>query len=124
MNTFPPVLCVRPSRASGTRDLPALETALAGLALDEHTPIALEIAATATSRQFLLRAEHITALSHLAGQIQGRYPQATIEEAAADPLVCLPGEACSVLELRPGAAVSLPLRSWKARELITEGTDP
>jgi hypothetical protein len=124
MNTSPLVRTVRPSRASSTRDLPALETALAGLALDEHTPIALDIAATATSRQFVLRAEHPAALSHLASQIQGRYPQAVIEEAPADPLQCLPGEACSMLELRPGAAVSLPLRSWKARELITEGTDP
>ncbi len=118
------VLYVRPSRASGARDLPALETAFAGLALDEHTALALEIAATSTERQFLLRAEQAAALSHLARQIQGRYPQAVIEPASADPLVCLPGEACSVLELRPGAAVSLPLRSWKTRELILEGTDP
>jgi hypothetical protein len=124
MTTFPPVLCVHPSRVSGTRDLPALETALAGLARDEHTPLALEIAATATSRQFLLRAQQTAALSHLASQIQGRYPQAIIEEVAPDPLVCLPGEACSVLELQPGASSSLPLRSWKPHELITEGTDP
>lgn len=124
MSSFSPLLQVRPARASGARDLVALETALAGLALDEHTPIALELAATPTSRQFLLRAQQPIALRHLEQQIQARYPQAVIEPASGDPLVCQPGEACSVVELRPGAASYLPLRSWKAREIITEGTDP
>ena len=111
MQPFPSVLCVRPARASGARDLPALETALAGLALDEHSPIALEVAATATTRQFLLRAEHPLALQHLGQQMQARYPQATISPVATDPLALLPGEACSVVELRPGAvaeAANLP----------------
>jgi len=86
MPTFPSVFQVRPARASGARDLAALETALAGLALDERTPIALEIAATPTSRQFLLRAEQPAALHHLALQIQSRYPQAVIAPATFDPL--------------------------------------
>jgi hypothetical protein len=124
MQTFPSVLHVRPSRAAGARDLPALETVLAGLALDEHTPLALEIAATSTERQFLLRAEQTAALRHLAQQIQGRYPQAVIAAALSDPLVNTSEEECTAVELRPGAASYLPLRSWKARELITEGTDP
>lgn len=124
MHAFPPLLQIRPARASGARDLPALETALAGLALDERTPIALEIAATPTTRSFLLRADQTTALRHLERQVQARYPQAVISPVATDPLALAPGEACSVVELRPGAAPYLPLRSWKAREIITEGTDP
>jgi hypothetical protein len=124
MQAFPPILQVRPARAAGGRDLAALETALAGLALDERTPIALEIAATPTSRQFLLRAEQSAALHHLALQIQSRYPQAVIAPATFDPLADTLGTEYSAIELRPGAASHLPLRSWKARELITEGTDP
>ncbi len=124
MQAFPSVLQVRPARAAGGRDLVALETALAGLALDERTPIALEIAATPTSRQFLLRAEHSAALHHLALQIQSRYPQAVIAPATFDPLTDVLDTEYSAVELRPGAASHLPLRSWKARELITEGTDP
>ncbi|HVU68420.1 MAG TPA: hypothetical protein VHD63_14880, partial [Ktedonobacteraceae bacterium] len=124
MNAFPPLLEVRPARAAGARDLPALETALASLALDERSPIALELAATATSRQFLLRAEQTVALRYLEKQVQARYPQALITPAATDPLLLAPGEECSVVELRPGAASYLPLRSWRARDLLEEGTDP
>jgi DNA helicase HerA-like ATPase len=124
MQPFPLCLHVRPARASSVRDLPALETVLAGLALDEHTPIALEIAASPTERQFLLRAEQPAALRHLEQQIQARYPQAIISAVVPDPLICASGESCSVVELRPGAASYLPLRSWKAREITTEGTDP
>lgn len=124
MNNVPPVLQVIPSRASSARDLPALETAMQALALDERSPIALEIAATPTTRQFLLRAESTLAVRSLEQQIQARYPQATIAPAASDPLVCGEGEACSVVELRPGAAAFLPLRTWKPRDLLTEGTDP
>jgi len=124
MNTFPPLLQVQAARAAGERDLPALETALAGLALDERSSIALELAATSTTRQFLLRAEQTVALRHLERQVQGRYPQAVITPASIDPLTLAPGEECSAIELCPGAASYLPLRSWKAREIITEGTDP
>lgn len=115
---------VRPGRADGARDLPALETAQASFALDERSPIALELAASATTRQFLLRAEQTVALRSLEQQVQARYPQALIRQTSSDPLALAPGEECSVMELRPGAASYLPLRSWKAREMITEGSDP
>lgn len=118
------LLQVFPSRAESARDLPSLESAMQNLALDEHSPIALEIAATSTSRQFLLRAEEKGALHHLAGQIQARYPQAAIREVNSDPLELAPSEECSVLELRPGAASYLPLRAWNRRELLEEGADP
>src|SRR3954453_16243158 len=99
---------VRPARAAGARDLPALETALASLAVDERSPIAPELAATATTRQFLLRAEQTVALRYLERQVQARYPQAVIRPALSDPLALSPGEECSVVELRPGAASYLP----------------
>jgi hypothetical protein len=124
MSAFPLLLEVQPARAAGARDVPALETALAALALDEHSPIALELAATTTTRQFLLRAEQPVVLNHLRQQVQARYPQAEITQSSSDPMKLLPGEECSAMELRPGAAAYLPLRSWKTRELVTEGTDP
>lgn len=88
---------VHPARADGARDFPALQTALAALALDTRSPLALELAATATSRHFLLRAEQENALQHHAGQVQARYPQAAITPVSADPLTLAPGEACSAL---------------------------
>lgn len=124
MSTMLFPLRVRPSRVAGERDLPALETAMQGLALDERSPIALEIAATTTTRHFLLRAEQQVALTHLHQQIQARYPQALIEPMDADPLMLASGEECSVVELRPGAVSSLPLRTWRAREWLSAGTDP
>lgn len=124
MKTLALLLHVRPSRVAGERDLPALETVMQGVALDERSPIALELAATPTTRQFLLRADQQVAIRHMAQQIQGRYPQVRIQPADSDPLTLAPGEACSVVELRPGAASYLPLRTWKARDLLTEGTDP
>lgn len=118
------LLQVSPARANSARDLPALETTIQSLALDTNSPVALELAATATTRQFLLRAGDLLAQQHLGRQIQARYPQAVIGLAANDPLILAPGEVCSVWELRPGAASYLPLRSWKARDLLEEGTDP
>ncbi len=118
------VLHVVPARASGARDLPALETTMQSLALDTNSPVALELAATATTRQFLLRAGTQLALRHLERQVQARYPQAVIRPATTDPLMLAPGEVCSVRELRPGAASYLPMRSWKTRDLLAEGTDP
>src|SRR6266567_8876086 len=75
-------------RAASTRDILALETAMQGLAQDDRHPVALELAATATSRGFLLRATSAMALSHLCGQVQARYPQAIIQPVASgqDPL--------------------------------------
>ena len=101
--TFPPVLQVIPSRASSARDLPALETTMQALAIDGHAAIAVEIAATATTRQFLLRGESTVAVHYLEKQIQARYPQARIAPVR-DPLLLAAGEECSMVELRAGAA--------------------
>lgn len=64
---------VQVPRASSTRDITALETAMLSLTLDAHQPVALDIAGTPTSRAFLLRAATPVALRHLAAQIQARY---------------------------------------------------
>lgn len=124
MTTFSPLLHVQPARSAGARELSALETSMASLALDERTPVALELAATATSRHFLLRSEQEMALRHLERQVQARNPQVVISPATTDPLKLGPKEVCSAVELRPGAASYLPLRSWKEREWLAEGTDP
>jgi hypothetical protein len=115
---------VQVSRASGARDLPALETTMQGLALDQRSPVALELAATTRTRHFFLRADRPVALRYLEQQIQARYPQAVICAEGADPLQLLEGEECSGMELRAGATSDLPLRSWKPREWLAEGTDP
>jgi len=118
------VLQVVPPRTASSRDIAALETVMQGLALDTNHPIALEIARTENGRQFLLRATSPAALEHLAAQIQARYPQASIQSPASDPLIIKPGDIVTSVELRPGAASYLPLRSFRERELPTEGTDP
>src|SRR5580704_2259930 len=99
-------------RAASTRDITALETAMLGLAQDDRHPVALELAATASSRGFLLRATSLMALAHLCDQVQARYPQAIIRPVAGahDPLALQEGEAVSVVELSAGAAAYLPLR--------------
>jgi hypothetical protein len=111
---------------TAVRDLPALETAMQALALDERHPIALEIAGSATARMFLIRATSRPALEHLAAQLYARYPQATLLPLTArqDPLRLCEHEAVSAIELTAGAANYLPLRSWRERELTQEGTDP
>src|SRR3989440_12050455 len=113
-------------RAASTRDIVALETAMQGLAQDDRHPVALELAATATSRGFLLRATSAMALSHLCSQIQARYPQAIIQPVALehDPLALCQREKVSVVELCAGAAVYLPLRAFREREWQQEGADP
>src|ERR1700694_273973 len=110
-------------RASSTRDIVALETAMQGLAQDDRHPVALELAATATSRVFLLRATSAMALAHLCGQIQARYPQAIIQPVAIGqyPLTQREDEA---VELCAGAAPSLPPRAFREREWQQEGADP
>jgi len=65
-------------RTSSTRDITVLETAMQGLAQDAGHPVALELAATASSRHFLLRAASGLSLKHLVDQVQARYPQAII----------------------------------------------
>src|SRR3954471_6124503 len=112
---------VQVPRTASTRDITALETAMHGLALDAEHPVALELAATATTRHFLLRATTSVALHHLAAQIRARYPQAETPPLAVDPLQLQPGETVAAVELQPGAASYLPLRSWKERELLKEG---
>ena len=115
---------VIPPRGSSDRDVSSLETVAQGLALDEHHPVALEIASTQQGRIFVLRATTSTALYHVIEQFQARYLQATIQPLSSDPLKLQPGEAVSVIELSPGAASYLPLRTWRDRELQNAGTDP
>ena len=117
-------LQVVPPRSASDRDIAALETVMQGLALDDQHPIALEIVRMSRGRQFLLRASSSVALEHLAAQIQARYPQASIQQLREDPLALGPDDVISAVELRPGAASYLPLRSWRERELPSEGTDP
>src|SRR5713226_2127855 len=113
-------------RVTSTRDITVLETAMQGLALDARHPVALELAATASSRHFLLRATSAMSQRHLADQVQARYPQAIIRQLAKphDPLALREGEVVSAVELRAGAAAYLPLRALRERELLQEGADP
>jgi hypothetical protein len=96
------------------------------LALDKRHPVALELAATASSRHFLLRATSRMSLAHLIDQVQARYPQAIIRpvDKPGDPLLLQEGEAVSAIELHAGAAAYLPLRALHERELLQEGADP
>jgi hypothetical protein len=113
-------------RTSSTRDITVLETAMQGLAQDARHPVALELAATASSRQFLLRATSAMSQRHLADQVQARYPQASIRPLTQqdDPLALREGETVSAVELRAGAAAYLPLRALRESELLQEGADP
>jgi len=113
-------------RVTSTRDITVLETAMQGLALDARHPVALEVAATASSRHFLLRATSAMSQRHLADQVQARYPQAIIRPVGDpdDPLVLREGETASAVELRAGAEAYLPLRAFRERELLQEGADP
>ena len=113
-------------RAASTRDVVALETAMQGLAQDNRHPVALELAATGSSRGFFLRATSAMSLAHLCSQVQARYPQAIIQPVAEanDPLIIREGEAVSVVELCAGAAAYLPLRAFGEREWQQEGADP
>ncbi len=113
-------------RTSSTRDITVLETAMQGLALNKQHPVALELAATASSRHFMLRATSRMSLKHLADQVQARYPQAIIRQIDRidDPLVLHEGETVSTIELRAGAAAYLPLRVLGERALLQEGADP
>ncbi len=113
-------------RTSSTRDITVLETAMQGLAQDTKHPVALEVAATASSRQFQLRTTSAMSQKHLADQVQARYPQAIIRPLPQqdDPLALREGETVSAVELRAGAAAYLPLRAFRERELLQEGADP
>src|SRR5690348_9367589 len=91
-------------RATSTRDIRVLETAMQGLAQDARHPVALEVAATASSRHFLLRATSAMSLRHLADQVQARYPQAIIRLVSEpdDPLAQREDETVSAVELHAG----------------------
>jgi hypothetical protein len=113
-------------RTSSTRDITVLETAMQGLVQDSRHPVALELAATSSSRHFLLRTTSAMSLKHLVDQVQARYPQAIIRPVSEcdDPFALRESETASVVELRAGAAAYLPLRAWRERELLQEGADP
>jgi len=100
-------------RTSSTRDITVLETAMQGLALDAWHPVALELAATASSRHFLLRATSAMSLKHLADQVQARYPQAIIRPQAQedDPLVQVQKTCCGTYQqgVRPSGHTTHPL---------------
>ncbi len=83
-------------RATSTRDITTLASAMQGLALDNRHPVALELAATASSRHFLLRATSVLSLRHLTDQVQARYPQAIIRpmDQQDDPLALREGGSC------------------------------
>lgn len=122
------VLEVQPARAEHARDLTGLETAMQSLALEARSPLALDLAATTTPaplHTFLLRAEQEVALRHLSAQIQSRYPQARIAPlSSTDPFQLAASEECSAIELLPGAASYLPIRTFRAQDLRQEGVDP
>lgn len=103
----------------------ALASAMHGLVLDVKHPLALEIAGTPSTKQFLLRTTTAEAMNHAIAQIRARYPQASITplDGADDPFHLDPGEAVSTIELR-GAAPDLPLRTLDDRELVQPGKDP
>jgi energy-coupling factor transporter ATP-binding protein EcfA2 len=110
---------------SHERDEVALASAMHGLVLDARHPLALEIAGTPATKQFLLRATTAEAIQHAIAQVRARYPQATITPLSGtdDPFHLEPGEAVSATELR-GAAPDLPLRTLEDRELVQPGKDP
>jgi hypothetical protein len=108
---------VIPPRTASRREVAALETTMANLALDSRHPVALELAGTTSGVSFLVRASNQAALAHLIAQIQALYPQAEIVELTKedDPLRLEQHEAMTVVELMPGAAPYLSLRTWEPR---------
>ena len=123
----PLVFQAHPARAESARDFTGLETAMQSLALDARSSLALEIAATTeptSTRAFFLRAESEVALQHLAAQVQSRYPQSRIDAVDADPLQLAAHDEYSAVELLPGAASYLPMRGFRAQDLLHEGVDP
>jgi hypothetical protein len=108
---------VIPPRTASRREMAALETTMASLALDSRHPVALELAGTASGISFQVRANDQAALAHLIAQMQSLYPQAEIVELTKeyDPLRLEQHEAMTVVELAPGAAPYLSLRTWEPR---------
>lgn len=102
-----------------------LASAMSGLVLDRRHPVALEIAGTSATKQFLLRATTPEALEHAIAQLRARYPQASVTylEGGEDPFHRKPDEAVSTVELQ-SVEPSLPLRTLDDRELRQPGRDP
>lgn len=120
---------VIPPRTASRRELAALETTMANLALDSRHPVALELAGDTSGVQFVLRVTTEASLAHLIMQMHALYPQAEIRliDQEDDPLRRDKHEAASVVELAHGAPSYLSLRtldtrSWERRE--SEGADP
>jgi energy-coupling factor transporter ATP-binding protein EcfA2 len=111
---------------SGDQAPVALTSAMHSLVLDARHPLALEIAGTPTSKAFLVRATTPEALAHATSQMRARYPQAEAVPLLGknDPFRLEDGEAVSCVELAPGAAAYLPLRTLDERERRQEGSDP
>jgi hypothetical protein len=90
---------------------------MANLALDTRHPVALEIVGRADSVQLVVRATSEEALTHLCTQLYACYPQATIHRFSSseeDAYHRSRHEAVSVVELRPGAASYVSLRTFAA----------
>ena len=134
-----------PAHGSGL-DRTAFETLVQALALPNHSPwlrllgrlgwvrgsdsglFALELVGSFYGQAFVVRAVHPTLLSHLATQLQARFPSARIVAIAdeGDPLALRAGEEVTVYELhRGGEHIYLPLRiSDDERLLSSGGLDP
>ncbi|HET8630723.1 MAG TPA: type IV secretory system conjugative DNA transfer family protein [Thermomicrobiales bacterium] len=95
--------------------LGAAENLLAALALAE--PFALELAATAASRRFLVRAGTEELARHLAAQLGAVYPQATLRpltgDPAEDPAHIGAGERARACRLALRAPAYVPLRPFR-----------
>jgi hypothetical protein len=116
-------------RGMSRREMAALETTMANLALDARHAVALELAGDDAGVSFVVRAATAPALAHLVSQLQALYPQARIDllERERDPLRLAANEAYSVVELGLGAPSYLSLRTWDARaweQRDAEGADP
>ncbi len=120
---------------SGTTDnSTAVETVMANLALDARHPVALEIVGRPNSIQLVVRATSEEALTHLCTQLYACYPQATIHRFSSseeDAYRRSKHEAVSVIELRPGAASYVSLRTFASnarhrsrRSEDTQGVEP
>jgi hypothetical protein len=134
-----------PAHGSGL-DRTAFETLLQALVLPNQPPwqrmlgwlgggdrsgsslFALELVGSFQGQAFLVRAAYPTLLSHLATQLQARFPSAHLVTVAADtdPLRQRVGEEVTIYELRRGGEhIYLPLRvDGEERRLSSGGVDP
>ena len=105
------------------QDQVQLATTMRSLVLDQHHPIALEIAGTDQQRSLLIRARNPEDLKHVKAQLQARLPHASFVPLAGrdDPFHLSPEETVSVVELHAGQASYLP---WQEFEHRNTGEDP